>query len=502
MLLTSCVYGSGGVANAAAAITFVQVASGTPRTPTPTVSVAYPRAQTSGDLNVVVVGWNDTTTAVQSVKDSAGNTYRLAIGPTSGTALRQSIYYSPSIKSGSNTVTVTFSQAAPYPDVRILEYRGVATLDVTAGASGDSMSANSGSATTKSANELIIGADTIATMTGAAGSGFTSRIITSPDGNIAEDKVVTTMGSKSATASLTSSGPWVMQMVTFSAAAAPAALSGLTCSSASMTGAGSDDCTVTLSAAAASGGQSVSLASSNAAVTVPATVTVPANATSAGFTASVSLVTSAQSVTLTASAGSVSKSFALHLNAAGPMLSIDPTSVAFGNVEVNTASTQTVTLSSTGTAAVTVSAAPVKGTGFTVSGSTLPVTLNPGKTATLNVQFDPTAAGAVAGNLTIQSNSSTGGTAVISLSGTGTPPVVNLSWDAPSSSTDPVAGYNIYRSAGGSSSYQLLNSSIDTETTYVDTTVRSGTAYTYYLESVDSAGVVSAPSNEVTVTIP
>ena len=50
---------------------------------------------------------------------------------------------------------------------------------------------------------------------GAAGSGFTSRIITSPDGDIAEDKVVTTAGSNSATATLSSTGPWVMQMITF-----------------------------------------------------------------------------------------------------------------------------------------------------------------------------------------------------------------------------------------------------------------------------------------------
>jgi hypothetical protein len=44
-----------------------------------------------------VVGWNDTTAAVQSVKDSTGNNYNLAIGPTSGTALQQSIYYAANI---------------------------------------------------------------------------------------------------------------------------------------------------------------------------------------------------------------------------------------------------------------------------------------------------------------------------------------------------------------------------------------------------------------------
>jgi len=196
-------------------ISFVQVASATPQTKTTTVSASYPAAETAGDLNIVAVGWNDTTSTVQSVKDSLGNTYSLAIGPTIGTGLQESIYYATNIVGGANTVTVTFNQSANGPDLRILEYRGVTTLDAKAGASGNSTAANSGSATTTSANELIFGADMVATTTGSAGSGFTSRIITSPNGDIAEDKVVTTAGSNSATATLDGSGPWVMQMVTF-----------------------------------------------------------------------------------------------------------------------------------------------------------------------------------------------------------------------------------------------------------------------------------------------
>jgi len=190
------------------------VAAATPQSPTATVTVTFPGAQSAGDLNIVVVGWNNTTSSVQSVNDSAGNTYNLAIGPTSGTALRQSIYYAANIVGGNNTVTVTFNQAAAYPDVRILEYRGVTTLDATAGASGNSTAASSGAATTRNAYELIFGADTVFTTTAAAGSGFTSRIITG-DGDIAEDKIVSTAGSNSATATLSSAGPWIMQMVTF-----------------------------------------------------------------------------------------------------------------------------------------------------------------------------------------------------------------------------------------------------------------------------------------------
>ena len=59
------------------------------------------------------------------------------LGRPAEAGLQQSIYYAANIRAGSNTVTVTFSQAAAYPDMRILEYRGVTTLDVTAGASGE-----------------------------------------------------------------------------------------------------------------------------------------------------------------------------------------------------------------------------------------------------------------------------------------------------------------------------------------------------------------------------
>ncbi len=196
-------------------IAFSQVNAATPSSAQSTVSVAFPAAQVAGDLNVVVVGWNDTTSVVNSVTDSRGNVYQLAIGPTTRTTtLSQSIYYASGIAAGANTVTVTFNKAATAVDVRIAEYRGVTTLDAKAGASGNGSSANSGAATTTAANELIVGAATVANSTKSAGSGFTARIITSPNSDLLEDRVVTATGSYSATATL-SGGGWVMQMVTF-----------------------------------------------------------------------------------------------------------------------------------------------------------------------------------------------------------------------------------------------------------------------------------------------
>ena len=285
--------------------------------------------------------------------------------------------------------------------------------------------------------------------------------------------------------------------------AAAGTLSALSCGSGSMTAAGTDACTVSLSGAAPAGGLTVSLASNNAAVAVPASVTVAANATSASFSATVSTFSTVQTVTLTASAGGITQNFALQLNPTGTStLSINATSIAFGNVVLNNPATQTVILTSTGTAAVTVKAATVSGAGFTVSGATFPVSLNPNQSVTLSVQFDPTTAGAATGQLTITSSSSTNATAVVGLSGTGTPHEVNLSWDAPASSSDPVAGYNVYRSADGGNTYQEVASISAAQTTYVDNTVASGQAYDYVVKSFDAEGADSKPSNQTSVTIP
>ncbi len=88
------------------------------------------------------------------------------------------------------------------------------TLNVTAGAFGSSGISASGAATTAYTNELVFGANIVATGASSAGTGFTSRLVTG-DGDIVEDNIVSAMGSYNACATLMSPGAWVMQMATF-----------------------------------------------------------------------------------------------------------------------------------------------------------------------------------------------------------------------------------------------------------------------------------------------
>ena len=204
--------------------TFVQVNSATPQTNQSQVSVTYNSAQIAGDTNILAIGWNDASSNITSVSDSAGNVYQVAAPVARGTHLSQAIYYAKNIASapaGANAVTVTFNAAVRFADIRILEYAGLdpnAPFDVARSASGSTTLADSGSVATNYASELVFAAGMTASRFTAAGAGFTNRIITSPDGDIAEDRTTSARGSYNATAPLNPAAAWLIQIATFRAA--------------------------------------------------------------------------------------------------------------------------------------------------------------------------------------------------------------------------------------------------------------------------------------------
>src|SRR5277367_3572288 len=99
-------------------------------------------------------------------------------------------------------------------------------------------------------------------------------------------------------------------------------------------------------------------------------------------------------------------------------LTISPASVAFGSVSVGSTGSQTVTLTNPGNAALTVSQAIPSGTGFSMSGASMPMTINAGGSASFTAKFSPTTVGSNTGGISIVSNAP-GSPATIALSGTG-----------------------------------------------------------------------------------
>jgi hypothetical protein len=104
--------------------------------------------------------------------------------------------------------------------------------------------------------------------------------------------------------------------------------------------------------------------------------------------------------------------------ASQPQLTISPASVAFGNVSVGSTGSQTVTLTNPGNAALTVTQALPSGTGFSMSGATMPMTINANSSASFTAKFTPPTPGSDTGSISIVSNAP-GSPATITLSGTG-----------------------------------------------------------------------------------
>jgi len=113
---------------------------------------------------------------------------------------------------------------------------------------------------------------------------------------------------------------------------------------------------------------------------------------------------------------------AIPLNAIGVasgQLTASPASLTFGSVPAGTSVTLTDSFTNTGGTNVTISQATVAGTGFSVSGLSLPMTLFPGASVTFYAEFAPAAAINATGGITVVSNASNPNLTV-SLAGTGT----------------------------------------------------------------------------------
>jgi hypothetical protein len=182
-------------------------------------------------------------------------------------------------------------------------------------------------------------------------------------------------------------------------------------------------------------------------------------------------------------------------------LSASPTSLSFGSLATGTSATQSVTISNTGNSSVSISQISASGAGFTTTGVALPLSLAAGQSTSFSVTLAPTSTGNLPGSVTVVSNA-TNSPLTVALSGTGTLPAsyaVSLNW-TPSASA--YSGFNVYRGTASGGPYTRVDSSVIATTSYTDSGVTQGQTYYYVATEVDSTGLESTYSSEVSATIP
>ena len=241
-------------------------------------------------------------------------------------------------------------------------------------------------------------------------------------------------------------------------------------------------------------------------ITVPATLT-------AGQSTSFNVTFTPQSAaaasgSVTVSSNATNPTLTISLTGTGTStpgtLAANPTTLPVGSVTDGQSGTTSGSLVASGSN-VTVTAASSNNAAFSISGLTLPVTIQAGQSAPFTVTFSPQSAGSASATLTFTSNASPASTQATA-TGTGTAPqthTVSLSWTGSTSSN--ISGYNIYRAAYSSScgSFSKINSLLNTGTLYTDSTVTNGSSYCYAATAVDTSNVESGYSNIVSaVQIP
>lgn len=112
-------------------------------------------------------------------------------------------------------------------------------------------------------------------------------------------------------------------------------------------------------------------------------------------------LSAAASAFLTGCAGLVE-----HPPTTSPEIAVTPSSIDFKNVIVGQKNSQTIQISSTGTANLNITAVSLVGAGFSMGSLSTPLQLAPGTTKSLTLNFTPTSAKTSAGTVTIASDAS------------------------------------------------------------------------------------------------
>jgi hypothetical protein len=168
--------------------------------------------------------------------------------------------------------------------------------------------------------------------------------------------------------------------------------------------------------------------------------------------------------------------------------SIAPASVSFGSVALGDTASQSVTISNKGGSNLTVTQESTAAAGVTITGMSLPLTIAAGKQAAFNVIFSPKAPGAVAGQVSVMTDTSSSPNTV-SVSGTGMAATAFLTTSAPGLSFGNVT-------VGKSSALSVTLTNAGNSNVTLSKVNVSGARFS---ESGVSAGLILAPGQSATL---
>ena len=186
------------------------------------------------------------------------------------------------------------------------------------------------------------------------------------------------------------------------------------------------------------------------------------------------------------------------------VLAPSSTTVNFGNVRIGSISLRTLTLTNTGAASVMISDATIFGSAFRIIGITSAVSLAPGKTQPLQVEFAPKTGGNSSGSLVVASDASDPAL-TLSLNGTSTAgPSITTEPANQSISVGQKATFDVIATGSGALTYQWNKNAITiagatsaSYTTPASTNADNGASFTVTVS--DSVG--SATSSAATLTV-
>jgi hypothetical protein len=187
-------------------------------------------------------------------------------------------------------------------------------------------------------------------------------------------------------------------------------------------------------------------------------------------------------------------------------LTASAATLSFGSVAPGSTSAQTLTLSNTGTAAVTISQATVTGTGFSLAGTMTSLSIAAGQKQSFQIDFSPKSAGSASGTISIASDASNGPVAV-SLIGTGGTSALTISAQPQSQGVKvgQVADFAVTATGSGTLAYQWKKNgaaiSGATSATYVTpATTSADNGAQFSVVVTDAAQSVTSSAATLTVT--